>query len=84
MQMCFIPAHACEVAKSSRNIVLQRRFNTLEQTIGTGISQLLHVIWTEIATSERPSIHISKAKNKTRLIDRDSAIHLFHAFVPQV
>ena len=58
--------------------MLQRRFNTLEQTIGTGISQLLHVIWTEIVNSERPSIHISKAKNKIRIIDTgDSLMYIF-------
>lgn len=47
-------------------------------------SQQLLVIWIEIVNSDRPSVHISKSKNKTRIIGRDSTIHLFHAFVPEV
>ena len=37
-----------------------------------------------IVNADRPSIHISKAKNKKRTMGGDPAIHMCQTFMPEV
>lgn len=48
------------------------------------LSQERYVIRIEIVSSDRPSVHISQAKNKNRIMGRDSTIRRCRSFVPEV